>query len=606
MEPQVLNLRRRVGAAILGFLVAVLCLFPRPAALGAETRSDEPDFWSDLPREELLDRLIQSMSDDELLGQVFMLGYIGVRPSEDVLHWIRGRNLGGVKIFSRNVSTLGGLADSIRSMQKAASENRLRIPLLVSTDQEGGWVRHIKGETSITPGNIALGATGLPQDALLTGYYIGMELRALGVNMNFAPTIDVYSNPSAAVIGPRAFSSDPLSTAMLALAYFQGLSRTGVIATAKHYPGHGQADKDSHGALPVVDLTLEELWSRELLPYRVLIGEGIPAIMSGHLAFPRILSDLTPSSRSPLLIEGVLREKMGFDGVLITDDMEMNGALSGGVDTAQASFEALMAGNDMVLVSHTPRVQEATWELLRTRLARDAKLRGRVEASVRRILRLKLQTFRDRGFPLFDDPAEVGGFHPSAEAREFFAQSALRSTTLVRNADIPLVLREGERILLAGQFQEFLEEGRRRYPQADTLWFPYSPFYWAREEDLERVPRVAAGYDTIVFCLANYNSLEVLQALRPLHRRLIVISALSPVYLRETPWVRTALAVYGTGQESFRAGFSVLAGDFVPEGHLPVDFLDGTPAAGALLDPASGNSRDGSPDSTRDNGQASR
>jgi beta-N-acetylhexosaminidase len=285
MEPAVLStapLRTALGAqtrpgraATLGLLLTLLCFLPRPESPGAETRADGPDFWSDLPRQELVDKLVEEMGDDELLVQVFMLGYIGVRPSADILRWIGTRNLGGVKVFSRNVSTLSELAESIQSMQAAASEGPLRIPLLVSTDQEGGWIRHIKGETSVTPGNIALGATGLPQDALLTGYYIGLELRTLGVNMNFAPTIDVYTNPSATVIGPRAFSSDPVSTALLALAYYQGLSRTGVIATAKHFPGHGQADKDSHGALPVVDLTLEELWSRELVPYRVLISEGV-------------------------------------------------------------------------------------------------------------------------------------------------------------------------------------------------------------------------------------------------------------------------------------------------------------------------------------------
>jgi beta-N-acetylhexosaminidase len=132
-------------------------------------------------------------------------------------------------------------------------------------------------------------------------------------------------------------------------------------------------------------------------------------------------------------------------------------------------------------------------------------------------------------------------------------------------------------MLLVGQFEEFLEEGSLRYPKADSLLFPYSPFYFARSADLERVPRIASGYDVVVFCLANYNSLEVLETLRGYSGTLVVISALSPVYLRETPWVQTALAVYGTGKESFRAGFAALAGDFEPEGQIPVDFLDGYP-----------------------------
>ncbi|MEE8589915.1 MAG: glycoside hydrolase family 3 protein, partial [Spirochaetia bacterium] len=135
-----------------------------------------------------------------------------------------------------------------------------------------------------------------------------------------------------------------------------------------------------------------------------------------------------------------------------------------------------------------------------------------------------------------------------------------------------------QNMLLIGQFEEFLEEGRRRYPEADVLFFPYSPFYSAREQDLERIPRIASRYDTVVFCLANYNSLEVLETLQTFPGTLVVISTLSPVYLRDTPWVENVLAVYGTGKESFRAGFAALIGDFRPEGRIPVDFIDAEPA----------------------------
>ncbi|MBN1835780.1 MAG: glycoside hydrolase family 3 C-terminal domain-containing protein, partial [Spirochaetales bacterium] len=233
-------------------------------------------------------------------------------------------------------------------------------------------------------------------------------------------------------------------------------------------------------------------------------------------------------------------------------------------------------------------VQEQTWELLRRTLAQDPGFKARVEQSVRRVLELKLRTFREEGFPLWGEPGEAdqpAGFRPSAVAREFFAQSALRSVTLLKERDIPFVPGRGERVLLVGQFEEFLQEGRRRFPQAEVLHFPYSPFYQARSEDLQRVPAAARRHDTILFCLANYNSLEVLQALRPLGKRLIVISTLSPVYLRETPWIASALAVYGTGEESFRAGFAVLCGDYSPEGKLPVDFLE-SPVGGIPVDAA--------------------
>jgi beta-N-acetylhexosaminidase len=570
-------------SAVLKRLLALglLCLLcGTTGVLYAETTAALPTFWSDLPEEELIETIISEMTEDELLGQVFMLGYIGKQPSREILNWIRSRNLGGVKIFTRNVDTLAGLSASIAEMQGVAGSGRFQIPLFVSTDQEGGWVRHIKLQTSQTPGNIALGASGLPQDALLTGYYIGQELKSLGINMNFAPTIDVYSNPSATVIGPRAFSSDPLTTATLALAYYQGMAKSGIICTAKHFPGHGHADKDSHGTLPVVRISFEQMWRRELVPYRILIPEGIPAIMSAHIAYPEILGNLLPASRSKYLIQEVLRGKLSFKGVLITDDMEMNGAISGGVDTAQASLEALQAGNDMILVSHTPSAQQRTWQKLIGYTAGQPEFKERLKRSVRRILKVKLAYFKSGGAGTQNGADKSAQPIPSTGAWEFFQQSALRSVTLIRDGEIPLEYSKNRRILLVGQFEEFIQEGRLRYPEADALLFPYSPFYFARQEDLQRVPRIASGYDVVVFCLANYNSLEILETLRSFPGTLVVLSALSPVYLRETPWVQTALAVYGTGEESFRAGFAALAGDFEPEGRIPIDFIDGYPVDG--------------------------
>ncbi|MCK4517042.1 MAG: glycoside hydrolase family 3 protein, partial [Spirochaetaceae bacterium] len=243
------------------------------------------------------------MPDEDIIGQTFMVGWVGQAPSPEVIEWIVERNLGGVKIFGWNGADLVALAGAIGTMQELAGNHRFSIPLLTATDQEGGWVRHIKGNddlsTTITPGNMAIGATDLPYDAYRSAYYIGLELRALGVNMNFAPTVDVYVNPDAHVIGPRAFSNDPVLTGLLGVAYFHGLEETRVISTAKHFPGHGNASGDSHGMLPVIEDSFDVLWERDLLPYRFLVSEGLPAVLSGHLSFPNVTGDGRPASLSP-------------------------------------------------------------------------------------------------------------------------------------------------------------------------------------------------------------------------------------------------------------------------------------------------------------------
>ncbi|HTP57819.1 MAG TPA: glycoside hydrolase family 3 N-terminal domain-containing protein, partial [Spirochaetia bacterium] len=309
-----------------------------------------------------------------------------------------------------------------------------------------------------------------------------------------------------------------------------------------------------------------------LIPYRILIREGIPAVMTGHLAFPRILGSLTPASLSPYFLQSLLRDKLGFRGIVITDDKEMEGVLADGLDTPTACLRALEAGNDMVLVSHTPATQELTWKALAAAARSRKAFRSSLKESVTRILATKLRFARSRNAPADPDPSAVRMRVPAPGARDFFVQVSARAVTLIKGKRIPYRPARGERILLCGQFNEFIEEGLRRFPGADTLLFPFNPFYGARAQDKAAARSRAAGYDTVIFCLANFNSLDVLQELKGLGEKVIVISALSPVYLTDASWVQTAVAVYGDGRDSFRAGFGVLAGDFAATGLLPVSF----------------------------------
>ena len=348
------------------------------------------------------------------------------------------------------------------------------------------------------------------------------------------------------------------------------MEAAGVIATAKHFPGHGAADRDSHGFLPIVRLPWQTLWERDLVPYRLLVREGLEAVMSGHLAFPEIEGSVVPTTLSPFFLNDVLRRRLGFEGVIVTDDLEMHGVHQGRHDAAEVSRLALEAGNDMVLLSHTPELQDEAWEHFRRLFYRDDAFRRRVEEAARRVLVLKLRRLRG-GPPLPADgdlaspPVRAGG------STGFFLSSATRAVTTVAGRDLPYRPRKGEKVLLMGQIGAFFDEGRRRFPQAAEHRFSNIPWEWARQEDLRDAPRAASGYDTVVFCLANLNSLEVLERMRSFPGRLIVMSALSPIYLDRVPWVATALAVYGMGPDSFQAGFAALSGDFVPEGALPVE-----------------------------------
>ncbi len=545
------------------------------------TAADPVTFWSDLPDGELADALLREMTPEERVAQLFLVGWPAEGPSDELVDWIERRNIGGVKVFGWNGNNLSQLTSEISRLQRYAEGTNHSIPLFVATDQEGGWVRHVKGSTSLTAGNIALGASGRPEDSFLTGRLIGEELRRLGINMNFAPTVDVYLNPEAHVIGPRAFSSDPWQTAILATAYYRGLESQRVIATAKHFPGHGNAEGDSHGMLPVLSETFDELWERDLVPYRVLFREGMPAVLTGHLSFPSVTGDRRPASISPVLTEELLRERLGFAGLAITDDLYMGGALEygarNGMDFAEITLAAIEAGNDIIMLSRTPSLHGSVFTTILNAYQERPDFRRRVDDSVRRILSAKLSYLKppDRVdlYPRY--PASQG----SAEDNPgFLLDQASRSVTLLRNGGLPLRAEDGN-ILLAGNDWDFIREGRRFFPDADTLFVDQAHFYQADGEQTQRLLLRAANYDTVVFCLSSPATLQMARRLEFLGNRVVVVSSLTPVYLRELPWVDTALAVYGWGPESFRAGFAVLAGEIGAHGSLPLgpEFVDAVP-----------------------------
>ncbi|MDR1931566.1 MAG: glycoside hydrolase family 3 protein [Spirochaetales bacterium] len=554
----------------LSFHSALLTAQPLPA--------DEPPlFWKEGPPEAVADELLAAMSDEEILAQVFLVGYETERPTPLIMSWLKKRNIGGIKIFGWNAENLNTLAGSAAAMQKAAFSTPHGIPLFVATDQEGGWVRHIRGATSVTPGNLAIGASGRPYDAYMSGFYIGKEIRALGINMNFAPAVDVYTNPLAHVIGPRAFSSDPALTASLSVAFYKGLRKAGIISTAKHYPGHGGAEGDSHGRLPEITDSLDVLWNRDLLPYRLLISEGIPAILSGHLSFPAVTGDNRPASLSPFFAKTLLRERLGFKGVLMTDDLYMSGARWGNLSFSEICVEALAAGNDMIMLSQTPGLGESIWKAVESRYRGDEAFRAHIRQAVRRILLIKLEYLKPAGAgipqELFTPNSKDIAAIPSRNSRDFFFDQAARSITVIKNDEgvLPYVPAAGERVLLAGQHRAFLSYGRQRYPEAAEFFFSYEPFYSSTEADRAAFRRAARGYDTIIFCMSNPNSLEVLQTIKGFKGKVIVFSILTPVYLAELSWVNASIAAYSWSADSFKAGFAVLRGDYTAEGVLPIE-----------------------------------
>ena len=518
--------------------------------------------------EELALRLTEAMTDEQALAQTFMLGWVGAEPSPLIMDWIRDRNIGGVKIFGWNTDDTRRLAQTVGVLQQNALRTEFGIPLLVATDQEGGLVRHVKGDTSDTPGNMAIGASGRPIDAYWSGYYIGRELALLGINMNFAPTVDLFTNQDSVLIGTRSFGSDPVYAGILGAAFAKGHKEHGVIATAKHYPGHGDTALDSHGVLPRIYASMDLLWERELLPYRLLIREGIPAIMTAHLAFPNTPAGSTPASLSSWFILDILRGRMAYNGIIITDDLMMNGATIYARSLSRAVKQALAAGNDIVMLSTTLSLFDPVWTSLISSMREEPEFRQRVRDACRRVLILKLEHLRgENKVPYIPDLGKVDAGIVDPEGSAFFLDLAARSVTLVSGANVfPLNPETAGRVLLAGNFTEFHSAGRRAFPAAVSTRYGAS---WGARELASQV----RSADTVIFCLSDRSGLRILQELRRLtnmdDKNIIVFSVLNPAYLDDLPWVDGAVAVYSYASESFIAGFSAILGRIPKKGVLP-------------------------------------
>jgi beta-N-acetylhexosaminidase len=537
------------------------------------------NFFDDGPPEELAAAIEKAMSDDEALAQVFMLGWVGAEPSPLIMDWIYDRKIGGVKIFGWNTGDTLRLARTVGALQEASLKGKFNIPLLVATDQEGGWIRHVKGNTSITPGNMAIGASGYPHDAYLAGYYIGKELALLGINMNFAPTIDLFTNRDSWLISTRAFGSDPVKVGIFGAAYMKGQQAAGIIPTAKHFPGHGDTQLDSHGVLPSINVTFDTLWDRELVPYRMLVREGVPAVMSGHLAFPKIEANGVPASLSSWFLKDVLRGRIGYRGLVITDDLMMNGATLWAGSVSRAAKQALLAGNDIILFSKTPNLFDPVWNLLSSSMKDDKEFRLRVRDAARRTLETKLRYLRgSHAVPFVPDIKKVENGLPDPEGSAFFLELAARSVTIVKPVPskdtasgaqegrrvFPLKPENAGRVLLTGQYLDFFKVGRAAFPGAISYW--YSEVF-----NIDDLMAYANAVDTVIFCLSDTEGLRILRRLEPLKKRIIVLSVLNPAYLENIPWIDGAVAVYSDSFESLAAGFSAIIGKIPAEGRLPYD-----------------------------------
>ncbi|HEX2998854.1 MAG TPA: glycoside hydrolase family 3 N-terminal domain-containing protein [Armatimonadota bacterium] len=463
----------------------------------------------------------------------------------------------------------------------------MALPLFISIDQEGGTVIRIGEGVTVFPGNMALGALGREQEAYQAGRAMAIELAELGFNMNLAPVLDVNNNPANPIIGIRSYGEDPETVSRLGVATIKGMQDAGILATAKHFPGHGDTAADSHLSLPLVPHGWERLDAIELKPFRAAIANGVACIMTAHVVFPAIEPEPgRPATLSWEVLTGLLRNRLGFDGLIMTDCMEM-GAIAANFEIGEATVQAVLAGADQVLISHSLAKQKLAYEALMAATESGMLPLARIDEAVSRILRRKLElqpqkpkVSLQRYMPL--KPREEQGH------LELARQIAGTALTLVRNDKQVLPLRlpdeaevriisfqkpltvvethDGVEVDLAGIFGRYHAKMNQTVLAAD-------PDASTRQELIATLGAqppallIVASQDAG----SNPGQADLVRQLGQQGIPTVVIALRTPYDLAVFPEVDTYVTAYGFRRVTLEALAQLLWGEMIPGGKLPVE-----------------------------------
>ncbi|MFI8435778.1 glycoside hydrolase family 3 protein [Streptomyces sp. NPDC079020] len=545
-----------------------------------------------------LKRLISRMSLEEKVGQLFVmrvyghsatepdqadidanLKEIGVRTAAEL---IAKYHVGGIIYFvwAHNTRDPHQIAELSNGIQRAGLAGPNSVPLLVSTDQEHGIVCRVGEPATLLPGAMALGAGGSHADTRRAARIAGDELAALGIVQNYAPNADVNVNPSNPVIGVRSFGSDPQSVAGMAVAQVKGYQGAGIAATAKHFPGHGDTSTDSHSGLPVIQHTREQWAELDAPPFRAAIAAGIDSIMTAHIVVPALDPAQDPATLSRPILTGVLREELGYDGVVVTDALDMKGVREKYGDD-RVPVLALLAGVDQLL---NPPNLDVAWNAVLAAVKSGEISEARIEESILRILRLKTK------LGLFRDPfVSHRGVDRTVGTRSHLAAAdriAERTTTLLTNPGslLPLSRRSHRKLLVVGA--DPASPSGTTGPPTTTLAGAFGELgYTATALSTGTAPdaakiaeavAAARGKDAVIVGTYNVSAtssqLALVKALVATGVPVVTVAVRNPYDIAHLggTGIAASLAAYSWTDVELRAAARVIAGRAEPEGRLPV------------------------------------
>ncbi|MEI6093803.1 MAG: beta-N-acetylhexosaminidase, partial [bacterium] len=471
--------------------------------------------------------------------------------------------------FSRNINSEDQTLALNRNIQQYATD-KLKIPTFVSIDQEGGKVLRIQNFGTVLPGNMNLGATRSSTLSFLAGKLTAVDLEMLGVNMNFAPVLDVNTSAKNEVIGVRSFGSDPEMVARLGSAYINGIQSRKVSATAKHFPGHGNTSGDSHFETLVTNRSLDELKKNDLKPFYEAIKNGVDAIMTAHIAVPSIDNSGVPATLSKKIITGLLRKEMSYNGLVVTDDMEMR-PVTKDWPIGKAAVHAVIAGCDMIIVVWTDSAKKEVYESLLSAAKENIISEARIDDSVRRILRVKIkrQLFDNTPDPNIAEVKKIVGNKFHQQISRLIAQ---KSITIVKNMKniIPLLNKKGQVVVLS-PFSYLSTILRSSGLNNNLVKMDVKLDSYQRAVVLKEALGYQGKIDAYIIAVVDDSQAQVAKILKQKSKVPVIVASLDSPYIYSTVKDADAyLCAYSFRTQALRALANVITGNAKADGKLPV------------------------------------
>lgn len=563
-----LNRKRRIW--MICFILSLLFV-SQTACLNSSNSDLNPqpvvtDHW--------VEEKLKEMSLEEKVGQLFMVGFehsLGMKATQvnqQAESLVNDYHVGGFILFRRNVSSPEQVVTLTNDLQKLALSGDAQIPLLISVDQEGGKITRISEGVTVFPGNMPLGATRDKQLARQAAQLMGEDLKNLGIHLNFAPVMDVNNNPQNPVIGVRSFGSDPNLVAELGTAMIQGYHDAGVFTAVKHFPGHGDTSVDSHISLPTIHHDRKRLDQVELVPFKKAIEAGTDFVMTAHVTFPAIEpTPGLPATLSKRVLTDLLRNELGFQGIIITDDMEM-GAIANRYGTGEAAVKAIEAGADMILVCHTLEKQKDAILAVQKAVENGRITEERIDESVKRILELKAKKMGNHS--LVSQPYRKHS--KKMEIHKLAQTIADQSVTLVQGSFEPLKSEQYSQLLVLTSSNE----NQVKQVFQNTGYRPTIKLIKElKKEEINDILLESRSYSAVIVAVEDLSKhavwRELIQKLSNEHSSVVVLGLGVPYDASFVPKEIPFIATYGSTTPSLKAGAKAISGQLEMKGQLPVE-----------------------------------